>query len=290
MNERKVTELSKLRIALAALAAMLILLLLYPAPVAASDTVLAQQRTADKQQKSFEDFLRSTETLYKAIEDKQLDLAIKSMAVVERRFMQLSLADFSSVESVQLLSRLIAQMKEKLAAMSPEEKPIQEMASALRLAADQLAHPEQPLWHRYRTVLQEDVRRFAESLHQLIEQPTEQYRLQAAEHLAELQARYQLIKPAALLALDPSTTYRTDMVIRYIEKLLQAQKINTVLLTDIDKPLGDAIDGLFPAAEPTHSALPTTGPPRTWSVLMGAFIVTVLSWAVWIRYKATAPP
>jgi hypothetical protein len=115
--------------------------------------------------------------------------------------------------------------------------------------------------------------------------------LQAFDQLSQ---HYKVIRTAVLLKSDPWKVERSDSVIRYASRILTANPPNAALWQGIITPLHEAMDGLFPGGKEAESAfVPTIAPPPWgWSAIMGSFIVTILTWVGWRRYRVdqyTAP-
>jgi sporulation protein YpjB len=230
-----------------------------------------------------EAFLQSAEALYQATAGGSGENVHRLLRETEVRFRSLPMQRIASAEGIEALANSIARMKRLTAAVSPDETKWPAAAAEIRLAADALAHPDKPVWHGYLSVLREDIGLIAMAIHE------GDVARQAAGPLSRLKSHYGMIRTAALLHAEPYVAERADSVLRYAERVLGAQKPDPSLLNGLVGNLRDAMEGLFPQVGKNAYApvAPLSGPPWGWSALMGSFIVTVLSWAGWQRYRHT---
>jgi sporulation protein YpjB len=235
---------------------------------------------------AYENFLLSVEALYNAINKDQLDEAQNKLTVIEWKFRSLPMKGITTAEGVQALAQNITELKRTAAAATPDELRWKSGAAALRLSADALAHPEKPIWHQYRAILNEDISRLRLSLEQ---KTTTSVTIPetSLQEFEQLTLHYRVIRSAVLIKSPPWTVERSDSVLRYVSRILSAKPPNAELLQGIIPPLEEAMDGLFPENKLASTALvpPITAPPWGWTAMMGSFIVTVLTWVGWIRYR-----
>lgn len=235
---------------------------------------------------AYDSFLKTAETLYRAVNEGDMQAALDSLKVMERRLLDLPMTGVTSVEGLQALATDFSQMKRTAAAIKPDQRKWEEGAASLRLAADALAHPDNPLWHRYRAVMKEQL--------SLLEQAIGAAEPSAAsvsgrpdlEALDQVGGSYRVIRTAALLTSSPEAVDRSDSVLRYADKVLRAEPVNRKLAAEALGPLREAIEALFPASKETTVPVPPfAAPPWGWTAMMGSFIVTVLTWVGWLRYR-----
>jgi sporulation protein YpjB len=251
-----------------------------PAPRAAAAPASAGPAGAQADA-SVRSFLQAAEALYAAAGGGQGDLSGR-LREVENRLRALPMSRIATAEGIEALAENVSEMKRAVAAVRPDPGRRQAAAAAIRLSADALAHPEQPLWHRYRTLLRSDADELQRELKDAGWQPTDE----ARATLNRLSERYRLIRTAALLRGEPSAAERADAVLRYAERLLNAPQPDPKLLEELVPPLRGAMDGLFPGGEAAAASMPVAVPPP-WGVpaAIASFIVTVLSWEGWRRYR-----
>ncbi|WP_164472702.1 sporulation protein YpjB [Cohnella candidum] len=263
-------------------AAWLAAIWLFALPAAAAANAAPANASVSPEAEAFN---RSAEALYAAALKGDMAELRKSVRETEQRLRSLPMKGVASAEGIEALARSVAVMKRAIAPVSANPANWQGPAAEIRLAADALVHPDKPMWHRYRAVLAEDVRGIGQAL-----EDTGGI-AKAKEALGRLQAHYAIIRTSVLLRSEPYLTERADSVLRYAERVLGAATPDPRLLAGLVPSLQDAMEGLFPGQRDTQTAViaPAAGPPWGWSALMGTFIVTVLSWAGWQRYRRAEP-
>jgi sporulation protein YpjB len=234
---------------------------------------------------AYNEFLVTAETLYDAVNRGNMEITLKSLRVIEYRFRTLPMNGIISVEGIAALADSITEMRRAVNAISPNEERWKAGAAALRLSADALARPDKPLWHQYRSILSEDV----EALKKSLEEASAARIIPASAILSleKLAQHYSVIRTAVILKTEPSIVERSDSVLRYTERILKAEKPNAEMLKGLVPALHSAMDALFPGDRETTALVPPVAPPPWgWSAMMGSFIVTVLTWVGWRRYRA----
>jgi sporulation protein YpjB len=251
-----------------------------------SDSLSPPLNVFSSSQKSYEQFLLAVEALYEAVNNGKLTEISRRLTETEGKFRLMSMKEIATAEGIQQLARNITEMKRAVAAISPDKRKWKSDAAALRLAADALAHPVKPLWHQYRPILHEDVIQIKNSieLNATGSGTVPEAALQAFDQMSQ---HYNVIRTAVLLKSDPWKVERSDSVIRYASRILTADPPNTALWQGIIPLLQEAMDGLFPGGKEAESAFvpPVAAPPWGWSAIMGSFIVTILTWVGWRRYR-----
>lgn len=237
---------------------------------------------------AYERFLTSAETLYEEVNESKLEHARTSLNELEKQFRGLPLKQIATAEGILALAHNITELKRTASAVEPDEWKWKSAAASLRLAADAIVHSGKPLWHRYRKILRDDLVRLGDSLpsETAVTAPASRAALLAFEQLKQ---HYDLIRTAAILQTEPWKVERSDSVIRYASRVYRAQSPSAELLLGTIPPLQEALDGLFPEDDAASTALvPPVGmapPSWGWSAMMGTFIVTILTWVGWRRYK-----
>nr|WP_255807286.1 sporulation protein YpjB [Cohnella mopanensis] len=237
---------------------------------------------------SIERFLSASESLYQAVNKGNLDVARSSLSEIELQFRNLPMKMIGTAEGIHALANSITDLKRAAAAVSPDERKWKSGAAALRLAADALAHPNKPIWHQYRTVLREDIVRINKALPQGTAVKG-QLSANAKAAFDQLTEHYRVIRTAVMLQSEPWKIERSDSVVRYASRVYQADTPSTELLLGTIPPLQEALEGLFPVDKDASTAIVppiAVAPPSWgWSAMMGSFIVTILTWVGWRRYK-----
>ncbi len=241
---------------------------------------------------AYEKFLASAERLYESVNGGQHEAAMQRLNDIERQLRSLPMKTIASAEGIRALAHDVAELKRTAVSLSPDEAKWKNDAASLRLAADALAHPDKPIWHRYRTVLQEDINKLEDALKA---GTPEQDGLSGGSASSvrsafeQLSGHYGLIRTAALLRAEPARIERVDSALRYASRIYEAQSPNPLHVRGTLEPIRESVLELFPegggASETFVPPLGATPPSWGWSAMMGTFIVTILTWVGWKRYK-----
>ncbi|WP_169306559.1 sporulation protein YpjB [Cohnella pontilimi] len=236
----------------------------------------------DRTHREAEAFLRAAEALYNAALTGNIFETRLSLRQTETRLRSLPMDKIATAEGIEALAESVTRMKRAVAAVSANPQKWVDGAAEIRLAADALAHREAPLWRQYRNVLREDVTFLAVSVEKSGASTESRARFE------KVKGHYQLIRTSVMLHSEPSVTERADSIIRYAERLLSNANTDPAMLREMALPLKEAMDSLFPGRGNDRPAVvpPVAAPPWGWSAFMGTFIVSVLTWVGWRRYRA----
>ncbi|WP_181907392.1 sporulation protein YpjB [Cohnella lupini] len=231
--------------------------------------------------------LSATEKLYGEVNAGNSKAATRSLTEIESQLRSLPTKGKSIEDGIRELEQSVTELRKSLSSNSPDESKAKSEAAELRLAADALVKPDKPMWHRYRTLISNDLIELSQALplNSTISGPVAEPARSAFNRVVE---RYLVIRTAALLEIEPWKVERADSVIRYASRIVEAESPKTELLQSTILPLQEALDGLFPSTKESSAAVvpPITAPPSWgWSAMVGSFIVTVLTWVGWRRYK-----
>ncbi|WP_256757322.1 sporulation protein YpjB [Cohnella sp. WQ 127256] len=236
-------------------------------------------------------FLAATETLYIAVNKGDLEQSLRDLQEIEQQFLLLPMKEIATVEGIQALAHSITEMKRITAAVKPDMLKWKSGAAELRLAADALVHPNAPIWYRYRAILQEDIVKINESISQISQNAAASGSVSDAVHEAYnlLSEHYRVIRTAVILQSEPWKVEWSDSVLRYAGRIYDAKSPNVQLLQSTIAPLKEAMENLFPFNKEVSTTIVTpigVAPPSWgWSAMMGSFIVTILTWVGWRRYR-----
>ena len=242
----------------------------------------AEQSAAASNASAIDAFRSSAETLYDSLNQGNRLQALRAMNELDASFRKLPMTKIASAEGVQALAGSVSEMKRAMASAVPDAQRLEQAAGTLRLAADALANPGKPMWLQYRSILKED----ADELGKALGSNADSVSSEARQAFRELQAHYGLIRTAAALQSEPYVLERADSVMRYAERILNADKPEPGLLNNLGANVRYAMDGLFPAGSQEPAAVAPVM-PASWgfAATIGSFIVTILTWAGWRRYR-----
>lgn len=252
----------------------------------------AAERSADVSSSSrggaeYDRFLGTALSLYKAANRGDGQALSRSHTVLAYRYRLLPAPDAAKEDGMRALAEQVERLGRTIAGPKPDGQALKAEAAAVYLAADALAKPDRPLWHDYRMVLAEDADALQRSL-QADGLAGVDY-AGAAEALDRLGAHYAIVRTAALLGPSGEAARRADAVLGYARTVLTAEARDDALAQGTGRPLRAAMLALFPAGNgQEQSAIVPAAPVATWgwSAMMGSFIVTVLTWVGWLRYRS----
>lgn len=176
---------------------------------------------------------------------------------------QIRYEGLTSAEGMTALTQTVtdAQRIFGLAKVQPEDRQI--AAAKVRLAADALTHPTQPLWLQYYDRLQDDVTG--------VEQAAKSQRqsdLQSAS--SRLEHNYSIVQPSLVIGRMPSDVEKMDSLVAFVrsQSLLQGEPFDDVL--NAVPAMRQMLDKLF-MRQATTAYLPYPEPqnPILWTLTFG---------------------
>ncbi|WNS44519.1 sporulation protein YpjB [Paenibacillus sp. MMS20-IR301] len=196
-------------------------------------------------------------------------------------FISSSFDGLTTVEGINALSAVIMDMKSALAAVEPAPEKWEAVAARLRLAANSLNHPRQPMWLQYYKLVREDLNDMEQSA-----AGSDLKSWKAA--LSRLQSRYETIRPAVIISSPPEAVKTFDSWLSYAEGVGSSpQPLERARLLEIVSYGQDAVRVLF-GKERDEPALSLPLAPQqygAWGALAGAFIFSVLIYAAYRKYR-----
>lgn len=176
---------------------------------------------------------------------------------------------------------MILDMKSALAAAQPSPERWEAAAAKLRLAANSLNHPRQPMWLQYYKLIREDLNDMEQSA-----AANDMKRWTAA--LARLQSRYANIRPAVIISRPAEAVNAFDSWLSYAGGVAGSeQPVERARLLEIVSYGQDAARVMF-GKERNEPVLSLPLAPQQyggWALLAGAFIFTVLVYTAYRKYR-----
>ncbi|WP_405114669.1 sporulation protein YpjB [Paenibacillus sp. FSL K6-1217] len=224
---------------------------------------------------------QAAEALYSYVLEGNVQKARSEAEEISQIFISSSFEGLTSVEGVNALSSVILDMKSALAAAQPSPERWEAAAAKLRLAANSLNHPRQPMWLQYYKLVREDLND--------MEQSAAAGDLKSwTAALARLQSRYANIRPAVIISRPSETVNTFDSWLSYAGGVAGSQQpAERARLLEIVSYGQDAARVMFGKNrnEPVLS-LPLAPPQYGgWGLLAGAFILTVLAYTAYRKYR-----
>lgn len=223
----------------------------------------------------------AAEALYGYVLEGDVMKARQEAEEVSQIFISSSFEGMTSVEGVNALSAVIMDMKSALAAAEPSPQKWEAAAAKLRLAANSLNHPRAPMWLQYYKLVREDLKD--------MEQSAAAGDLKSwSAAVARLQSRYANIRPAVIISRPSESVNAFDSWLSYAAGAASSgQPPERARLLEIVSYGQDAARVMFGKErdEPVLS-LPLAPPEYGgWGLLTGAFILAVLAYAGYRKYR-----
>ncbi|OKP82311.1 hypothetical protein A3844_12360 [Paenibacillus helianthi] len=223
----------------------------------------------------------AAEALYGYVLEGDVVKARQESGKVSQIFVSSSFEGLTSVEGINALSDVIIDLKAALAAAQVDPEKWEAAAAKLRLAANSLNHPRQPMWLQYYKLIREDLNDMERSA-----AANDLKSWQAA--LERLQSRYDNIRPAIIISRPPETVNAFDSWLSYAAGIPSAsQPVGRARLLEIISYGQDAARVLFGKErdEPALSLPLASKEYGIWGMLVAMFILSSLLYAGYRKYR-----
>lgn len=215
-----------------------------------------------------------SKTLYQTVKIKDYEKAKLLIEEISNIFPSYKYDDITTVEGIEAITSTIIHTKRNLVDLKPNYKNLLFHSTQLYLAFDALNHSGQPLWHRYNTVIQQDLETMKSSIQN---EDKNIYRLS----LQNFQLHYMLIKPAIYVSDQPQTIEKIDSLITALINQNANQNKEIIL-----NQLKISIHQLFYGNdEETFGIIDKESVIWETSLGMGLIIFLVLSYVIWRKFK-----
>ncbi|MRN53359.1 sporulation protein YpjB [Paenibacillus monticola] len=226
---------------------------------------------------------QSAEALYGYVLEGNVVKVREETAEISRIFVSSSFEGLTSVEGINALSAVIIDLKAAVAAVQISPQRWEAAAAKLRLAANSLNHPRQPMWLQYYKPIREDLN--------ALEQSASVNDLAGWKATLErLQSRYDNIRPAVIISRQPEVVNAFDSWLSYAAGVpTSSQKIERARLIEIVSYGQEAVRVMFDK-EKDEPALSLPMAPQNygiWGLLAAGFIIAALGYAGYRKYRGT---
>ncbi|MNH99427.1 Sporulation protein YpjB (SpoYpjB) [compost metagenome] len=223
----------------------------------------------------------AAEALYGYVLEGDVVKARQASEKVSQIFVSSSFEGLTSVEGINALSDVIIDLKATLAAAQIHPEQWEAAAAKLRLAADSLNHPRQPMWMQYYKLIREDLND--------MEQKAAANDLKGWQNTLErLQSRYDNIRPAVIISRPPETVSAFDSWLSYAAGIpASSQPVSRTRLLEIVSYGQDAARVMFGKErdEPALTLPLAEQGYGGWGLLAGGFIIAALAYAAFRKYR-----
>jgi sporulation protein YpjB len=200
---------------------------------------------------------------------------------ISRILVSSSFEGMTSVEGINALSGVVMDLKAAVASAKGSQQHLEATATKLRLAANSLNQPGQPIWLQYYKLIREDLNAMEQSgaANDLVGWKT------AVERL---ESRYENIRPAVIVSRKPEVVNAFDSWLSYAAGIpSSSQKIERTRLLEIVSYGQDAVRVMFGKEkdEPALSLPLASQEFGIWGGLAASFIIAVLAYAGYRKYR-----
>ncbi|AOZ94561.1 hypothetical protein LPB68_03305 [Paenibacillus crassostreae] len=185
---------------------LLLLVLSFIIMIVMNDDVIVAKEISSEPTQQAKELSMVAERLYRNVVDGNLTEVRLETEKIEQIFTSSSFQNITGIEGIHALSECIIEMKIATAQATIQPDLWLTAAAKLRLAADSLNNTEQPLWHQYYKVVREDLSKMHNQLN-------ENNNVGLKKAYDNLQAHYELIRPAVVIHKKP---YEVNMIDSWI--------------------------------------------------------------------------
>lgn len=225
---------------------------------------------------------QAAEALYGHVLEGDITKVRQETEAISQLFVSSSFEGLTSIEGVNALSGVILDLKAAVAAAEVSLERWESAAAKLRLAANSLNHPRQPMWIQYYKLIREDLNDMEKSaaINNLGAWKTA---------IQRLQSRYDNIRPAIIISRPSEQVNAFDSWLSYAGGVISSsQPIERTRLLEIVSYGQEAARVLF-GKEKDEPALSLPLAPEeygVWGMLAAAFIIAALIYVGYRKYRA----
>ncbi|MCC2686434.1 MAG: sporulation protein YpjB [Paenibacillaceae bacterium] len=244
--------------------------------VAATDQSAGGIAKADKEQRQKLSLLNETaDKMYRYATEGNVLEARNQLIAIGDQVTRIRFDSIATVEGLNALTELLTDAKRTYNAVQSSDEQRQWAAARIRLAADALTHPNEPMWKQYGKLIFNDLSKMEAAVGNY-----DKTAIQAP--WADLQQHYATVRPSLLLCLTPDQVERSDSLFTYLRNQLQAEELQSAELQTGLTELRATFAPIF-GVDDAAAFMPDLGrkQPLVWSLSIGSSIVIVLAYTAW---------
>lgn len=239
----------------------------------------AGNTAANQDRKKAELLNQTADLLYQSVTAGKLDEAKVRLLLMEQQMTRIRFDGLTTVEGVHALSDSLLMAKRTFAAVNLSAPEWTVAAARVRLAADALTHPNEPMWLQQYKLFKTDIKRLADALITLDSNASKQA-------VQTLDGHYSLIRPAVWINRSPGSANKADSLLLFLTARAQQGDKGLLQMAGAIRELDKLIDELFLQKEqPTFLPVTVHESPIILIVFVALFILAVLLYAGWRKYK-----
>jgi sporulation protein YpjB len=263
------------------ISAMIGLLLWVGTACGAANLSVGQAGTTNLEQIRKTEFLNKTaDEMYKEAMDGKVMETRSKLIQIGDQIPKISFEGITSIEGIAALTEAVTAAKRvyNAVAFSPGEGLA--AAAKVRLATDALTHKNQPMWLQYDKLLHADIAAMDQGLVSGKKQDLRGAMSQLEQHIS-------IIKPSLQISREPSEVEKLNSIMAFVRTNLNRDPIDAKQVKKALETLQQIVDEIFMNKKDATAYLPIPDPkqPIIWSLVMGAIIISVLTYAGWRMFK-----
>jgi len=233
------------------------------------------------QAQKLEELHRTADEFYREASEGDYVTAREKLIQFSTMVTSVSFEGVTSVEGVDQLTRTVVQAKRDFNSVKASPDHAMQSAAKLKLAADALTHPNQPMWLQYYKVLSDDTRLLEEAL-------MKKNGKEAAVSLARLIEHYDTIRPAVWISRAPEEGEKMDSLLTFFQGELKEDARTYDKITPVIPQWKEALDELFRRSQDKTAYIPVAQPddPIRWSLTIGSVILAALGYSAWKMFQS----
>ncbi|GAB6990279.1 sporulation protein YpjB [Paenibacillus pini] len=222
----------------------------------------------------------ASETLYQHVLEGNINLVQQDIREVAQIFESSSLQGLTTVEGIHAIAESIVEMKEATVQARIQEEQWLTASAKLRMAADSLSHPRQPVWLQYYKVIREDLN----NMNVAVVAKDKQGLKNGYE---SLRRHYEVIRPAVIIQRKNGEIAIIDSWVSYAGGIISSTSTASMDMSGLISQGEEQFNGLFGKKkdEPALASLDSVNTPWPWVVWSGSFILIILAYAGYRKYR-----
>ncbi|MGD9678617.1 MAG: sporulation protein YpjB [Vulcanibacillus sp.] len=227
-----------------------------------------------KQNDNLEKLQNLNYSFYQSVKIKDYSRSKNILEEITQVYLNTQLNSITTVEGIEAITSSIKGTKQLLSNKESNHNDIIYSVTQLHLAIDTLTHKEQPLWHRYYSVVEQDITEIRKTINDSDNNRTEEY-------IRTFQDHFNLIKPAILVSEQAYLVENIDSLITALIKQNISPNKDMIL-----NQLQSSIHQIFYGSEyDTMGGITIKSFLWKASLLVGLIIFLVLSYVIWRKIK-----
>ena len=214
---------------------------------------------------------------YEMVEKNKPEQAKAELNVLNRLVPKQNFDGITTVEGMEALTKAINEANRALNSVSYDSRKAMLTAAKVRLAVDALNRERRPMWMEFEHTFRNEVNQLEQAL---TAKDEEAFR----KTLGETTAHYDMIRPALVISGKIVDTEAIDSLITVIGQAA-GETIDYVKMPQLIEHYSVLINQLFKSDTSTIVLPADGGQEFFWTLVIGAIVITVLSYVAWRRFQ-----